>query len=132
MNQKIKLKGVKEKVKTVTLYEKLKTIFRQHVGKGNSLTAAQLYRKVYGYDQATRSEKYFRWKAVLIALSMLRRKDKMFTVHYWTDKGLHYYVLHNTNELKEYDTYVTNRINGWKRVRVRAQKAVDQKWHQKF
>lgn len=98
--------------------EKLRKIFKYHIGKENAISAYDLFFQVWGKrpDSLNVFEKAYLWNTIRNILNKLRSVSELFVVN----NGYEYYVLKTMNEYEEYAAKVDRLITGLKESKGRA------------
>jgi len=112
------------------LLEKVTRIMREHIGRKNSLTAGELFKKVYG-TIINEYKAFFYYCNLQRAMTSLRKHSDCFIVSEKI-KGtsqLSYYVVKTYDEADQYCKRVDKKIKGMHKIKEKCIEAVDkQKW----
>lgn len=104
---------------------KLKSVFRNHIGKEQSISQRDLFEKVYNvdleyYDSSKIYWIAFWWDILKRTIRELRRTEECFIVCNHT----RYYVLETEQELKEFKQMVDKDIKALNETKLKAERWV--------
>jgi hypothetical protein len=115
------------------IVEKMKKIFRNHIGRDNAITKAKLFKLVFGepslYDPY---ELWFQWDRMRKAMNWLRRTTKYFVVSKIDDEHPSiwlYFVVKDDIDAEYYKNMLTNTKKKINYMMARCDKAVEEKFY---
>lgn len=117
----------KQKSKYSALYEKIKEIFKNHIGEENAISPIKIYEKVFYENPLTVHlyERQYKWSLILKALHHLRKTEECYIINRHT----YLFVLKTEGELKTLDKRLDNLIDSIKKSKIKAKKWVrGEKW----
>lgn len=94
------------------LVKKLKSIFRNHIGRENPITRAKLYRRVFGRPELYEPyELWYNWNRIKMAMNWMRKSTKFFVVsrpHEKFKSVWEYYIVVDQNDADVYKGILRN------------------------
>ncbi len=123
----------KKKTSREKLAEKLKEIFKEHIGFDCGITKQELLYELYGdkISDMTKYQRYWIFNAKIEpVLTWLRKKTKFFIIAQYdaNRKKSIFFVVQTLNEFSEYKDKSLRNINGIHNAINRCEKAVLEKW----
>lgn len=115
--------------KNIDVVRKLLTIFRNHVGEENSISAKQLFKKVYKspVEDVNSLQLYLLSNQLSVALAFMRQHSNCFVVR----NQSYLWVAKTQNDYALFDRITKARIKGLENIRDRCGIAIKEKWWQK-
>jgi hypothetical protein len=105
--------------------ERLKKIFRNHIGEENSITPVELFKQVYGMDSSYLDifKKNYWWNILKKVLSSLKRDDTLFVIN----KGTKLFVLKTQEESNMFKEKIDRDVIRMKEMKIKADEWVKKK-----
>jgi hypothetical protein len=98
--------------------DRLKIVFRSHIGKENSITPMELFTKIYGVNPMELDvfKRNYWWNVLKAVLKNMKRNNMIFVIN----KGRKLFVLHSYEEAREYEQKVDRDIKSLKENKKKA------------
>lgn len=105
--------------------EKLRNIFKHHIGIANAISSENLYFQVTGAKPGDSDyyEREYKWNSIKRVLGFLRKEEILFVVM----GSSYHYVLDSKEELESYRNKTDATIKGLKAMKKKARNWVDSK-----
>lgn len=107
----------------------LRSLFKYHIGKENSITPFEVFEKVMGISPLSVDmyKRMYWWSVIKSILSLMRRTNELFVIN----QGRYLYVLQSPQEAKKYGDGISLHIKRLKSLKKNAGIWVqEQKWRE--
>lgn len=128
-NMRIKPKDLRLLTK-IGIAVKMLKIFELHIGRDNSISHAQLFRKIFIKTETMSLADELRWEYCKKAMHMLRQRTYCFIGSRYMRGTWHYFVVKDRLDAMCYIKILDKNIKRMRTMQKRVVKAVDEKWHQ--
>ena len=115
------------------LSDPLQTIMSAHIGHRNSITRAEMFKKLFGHKQRPNDlADYFRSITLSKVCTALKKHSFCFICKHKTKEGHEYFVAKTSSDVKIHKQYTDKRKKGLDHLHARCEKAVAEKWYKKL
>ena len=112
--------------------ERLKTLFKNHIGRNKAVVMPEIYDHVFGHSSCSKLQYIFRCQKIMGVMTWLKKKTHYFIVGEKTEDTYIWYIVKTENEAKAYKKQVDTRIRGLHYMKGRCDKAVVEKFYRKL
>lgn len=109
---------------------RLMDIMRNHIGSKKALTREELFQKIFLQEgDIKKLDDWLRWEFVKKAMHYCRLHTKCFIGSQIKDQKWIYFVVKKEIDVQFYCDNLDKRIKSMNAMKLKAAKAVDEKWH---
>jgi len=108
-----------------TVAERLKTLFKDCVGKENAVYMPQIYEHIYGSKQVTKLQYMFRCQKICYVMNFLRKRTFFFIIGEYINHNYVWYVVKTKEEALAYKKGINEKIAGLEYMKQRCDNAVN-------
>jgi hypothetical protein len=111
--------------------EEILKLMNKHKGKNNRINRDDLIWKVFNVNikELKPLNQILIRDVITKSISKIRGKSNCFLTYYIENNIGYYFVITNEEEAKIYHTRANNTINAFKRMKLRADKSIEEKWY---
>ena len=120
-------KEVIDELPNEVICQRLRELFRYHVGRKNAADVFDVWEAVYGSKKVNKLQFAYLMGKIHRSINYLKRRTNYFIVGEKVEEGYIWYVLKNKKELRGYEKQVDGRIRGLEHMKNRAQRHIDSK-----
>lgn len=119
----------KKKLTTKNLANALMLIMKTHIGQEMAIHRDELYLTLFEEADRKDLKSDLRWLYVKNAFNYLRRKTKCFCSSLQYEGGWYYFVIEDDQDRLIYNGILDKNIKAMKKMKLKAKKAIKEKWH---
>ncbi len=112
--------------------ERLKTLFKNYIGRNNTVTMPEIYEHVFGHSRCSKLQYIFRCQKIMGVMTWLKKKTHYFIVGEKIDDEYVWYIVKTAIEAYAYKDQVDKKIRGLNYMKRRCDKAVAERFYRKL